>query len=104
MANVMEQALLLPEDMADLRSMRRHKVFLSLKRNLAMVSPSISLFFFFLNAATFLPLLLPSIFTMFLSSASRSSHIPGRGDNKFLLAVDERRRKAHYGRKGLQCG
>ena len=103
MANVMEQALLLPEDMANLRSIRRHKVFLSLKRDLAMVSPSISLFFF-LNAATFLPffpLLLPTIFTMFLSSASRSSHIPGRGDNKFLLAVDERRRKAHYSRKGL---
>ena len=51
-ANVVEQALLLPTDMADLRSMRKHEVFLSLKRNLAMVSPlahfsHFSLFFLF---------------------------------------------------------
>nr|POF10025.1 hypothetical protein CFP56_46373 [Quercus suber] len=32
----MEQALFLPEDMADLRSLRKHKVFLSLKKDLAM--------------------------------------------------------------------
>ena len=37
-ANVVEQALLLPADMAVLRSMRKHEVFLSLKRDLAMVS------------------------------------------------------------------
>ena len=49
MADVVDQALLLPEDMAELQSMRRHEVFLSLKRYLAMVSPSLSLFlkFFF---------------------------------------------------------
>ncbi|KAK9997927.1 hypothetical protein SO802_017530 [Lithocarpus litseifolius] len=35
-ADVVEQALLLPEDMADLRSLRRNEVFLSLKRDLAM--------------------------------------------------------------------
>ena len=50
-ANTAEQALLLPEDMADLRFLRRHKVFLSLKMDLTMVSLSIrplfSLFFFF---------------------------------------------------------
>ena len=51
-ANVVEQALLLPTDMADLRSMRKHEVFLSLKRNLAMVRPlahfsHFSLFFLF---------------------------------------------------------
>ena len=38
-ANNMEQALLLPGDIADLRSMRKHEVFLSLKRDLALVSP-----------------------------------------------------------------
>ena len=38
-ADVVEQALLLPEDMAELRDMRRHGVFLSLKRYLAMVCP-----------------------------------------------------------------
>ena len=37
--DAMEQALLLPEDMAELRGMRRHEVFLSLKRYLAMACP-----------------------------------------------------------------
>ena len=41
-ADVMEQSLLLPKDMADLRSIRQHEVFLELKRDLAIVS-------FFLN-------------------------------------------------------
>jgi len=39
-----EQTLLLPGDMADLRSMRKHEVFLSLKRDLALVSPLTTLF------------------------------------------------------------
>ena len=47
-ANAVEQSLLLPTDMADLRSMRKHKVFLNLKRDLAMVSPLVSFFFLFL--------------------------------------------------------
>ena len=50
-ADVVEQALLLPEDMTDLRSLRRHGVFLRLKRDLTMVSLSINPFFF----ASFLP-------------------------------------------------
>lgn len=37
-ADIMEQALLLPEDMADLRAMKKHEMFLSLKRDLALVS------------------------------------------------------------------
>ena len=37
-ADAMEQSLLLPKDMADLRSIRQHEVFLGLKRDLAMVS------------------------------------------------------------------
>ena len=36
-ANAMEQSLLLPKDMTDLRSLRQHEVFLGLKRDLAMV-------------------------------------------------------------------
>ena len=36
-ADIVEQALLLPEDMAEWRDMRRHEVFLNLKRYLAMV-------------------------------------------------------------------
>ena len=35
----MKQSLLLPTDMADLRSMKKHEVFLNLKRDFAMVSP-----------------------------------------------------------------
>ena len=42
MADAVEQSLLLPKDMAELRSMRQHKIFLELKRDLAMV-----IFFFF---------------------------------------------------------
>ena len=37
-ADAVEQALLLPKDMADLRSLRKHEVFLSLKRDLTLVS------------------------------------------------------------------
>ena len=47
----MEQALLLPKDMANLKSMGKYEVFLDLKRELAMVSPlnpSFLLFFLFL--------------------------------------------------------
>ena len=36
----MKQPLLLPKDIANLRSMRKHEVFLGLKRDLAMVSSS----------------------------------------------------------------
>ena len=37
--DAVEQALLLLEDIAELQGMRRHEVFLSLKRYLAMVCP-----------------------------------------------------------------
>ena len=46
MANSVGQALLLSTDMVDLRSMRKHEVFLSLKRDLTMVSPLTPSFFF----------------------------------------------------------
>ncbi|KAK9997975.1 hypothetical protein SO802_017578 [Lithocarpus litseifolius] len=39
-ADVVEKALLLPGDMADLRSIRKHEVFLSLKRDLALAIQS----------------------------------------------------------------
>ena len=64
-ANAVEQVLFLPSDIADLRSIRKHEVFLSLKRDYAMVSPLtnfllfeitllFSLFFFFLQLYFFL--------------------------------------------------
>ena len=81
--DAVEQALLLPKDMVDLRSLKRHEVFLSLKRDLAMVSLSIRSFFFSfykfppLSFLYYFPLF---TFTMFLSSAGRSSHFPSRGE------------------------
>ena len=47
MANALEQPLLLPDDMANLRTMKKHEVFRTLKRDLTLVSFSFSLFFFF---------------------------------------------------------
>ena len=44
---------MLPKDMADLRSMRQYEVFLSLKRDLAMVS--LSFFFLIFFNCTSLP-------------------------------------------------
>jgi len=43
-----EQVLLLPRDMADLRTMRKHEVFLGLKRDLTLVSPLTALPFPFI--------------------------------------------------------
>ena len=63
-ADAMEQALQLSKDMANLRSLRGHEVFLSLKRELAMVSlsinPSLPFFFFLQVSSPFSPLLFPS--------------------------------------------
>jgi len=39
-ADAVEQALILPGDIVDLRTMKRHEVFLGLKRDLAIVSLS----------------------------------------------------------------
>lgn len=54
MADTVKWALLLPGDMAELQDIKRHEVFLNLKRYLAMVRPLFisllfSLFLFFLN-------------------------------------------------------
>ena len=47
MANALEQPLLLPDDMADLRTMKKHEVFLTLKKDLALVSVSVFIYFYF---------------------------------------------------------
>ena len=46
-ANALEQSLLLPQDMADLRTLKKYEVFLTLKRDLAMVRVFFFFFFFF---------------------------------------------------------
>ena len=51
MASALEEALLLPNDMAELQSIKRYKVFLNLKRYLGMVCthpPFLSFFFFYI--------------------------------------------------------
>ena len=53
-ADVMEQSLLMPRDMANLRSMRQHEVFLRLKRDLAMVNEFLRFFLFFFIFLTIL--------------------------------------------------
>ena len=83
MANVMEQALLLPSDMADLRSIRKHEVFFGLKKDLTMVSPSPNTlsffsFFYFKKKKIFsklFPFLSFFFLIMFLSLTGCSSHI-----------------------------
>ena len=49
-ADAVEQALLLPRDMVDLRTMRKHEVFLTLKRDLDLVSPLTTFLFPFIIA------------------------------------------------------
>ena len=46
-ASTLEEALLLPNDMAELWSIRRHEIFLNLKRYLGMVCTPFAFFFFF---------------------------------------------------------
>ena len=104
-ADAMEQALLFPKDMADLRSLRRHGVFLSLKRDLTMVILSINPFFCKFPPLCSLYYFPFFTFTMFLSSTGYSSHVPSRGDNKFLPLADEgRRREMNSSRGGLPRG
>ena len=88
MANAVEQALLLPTDMADLRSMRKHEVFLNLKRDLVMVSPSTS-FLTFKITTLFSPSFHFFFFFFFFTIiliylAGYSGHIQSRGNGKIL--------------------
>ena len=92
MADMMEQALLLLEDMAELSSMRKHKVFLSLKRYLAMVCTPLS------PPPPFLLFSSLSFSNLSLSLASYSSLLPGEEVNQLLPSANER-----GGRKVQRC-
>ena len=59
MANAVEQALLLHKDMAELWLMRRHEVFLSLRRYLGMVCFPLDPFYF---PSSLIPFLTPFSF------------------------------------------
>ena len=78
-AHPVEQTLLLPQDIANLKSMRQHEVFLGLKRDLSHANCfNLSLFF--------------SIF-FFKISSSFSSHLQSRGDGELLPSKSERGRR-----------
>ena len=89
MADAVEQALLFPEDMADLRSLRRHEVFLSLKRDLAMVSLSINLFFFLQVSSPFFPLLFSSFHLYHVSFLGRLFK-PSFGQKRLQISAIDR--------------
>jgi len=46
-AEALEQPLLLPKDMDALRKLKQHDLFLSLKRDLALISPHSHSFYLF---------------------------------------------------------
>lgn len=67
MADALEQPLLLSQDMADLRSLKKHEVFQTLKRDLAMVSK----FFFFFFYVVFMSFYLTFSFSLFLRQSKQ---------------------------------
>ena len=75
-ADAVEQSLLLPEDMVDLRTLKKHEVFLSLKKDLAMVSLSSYVFFFFFTHCQ-------------VSFAGYSSHFQSQGIGGYLPSTNE---------------
>lgn len=92
MANAVEQSLL-PNDLAGLKSMRKHEVFFGLKRDLVMVNTLVLIFNFYFLKLYFLPLL------------GHPSYVHGRGDGEQLSSDDEKGRvKVHCGHRRLQYG
>ena len=65
--------MLLLGDMADLRSIRKHEVFLSLKKDLVMVSLSTNSFFFFLLSFLLFSFLLTLVFYFFFPQAIQAT-------------------------------
>ena len=80
-ALILEETLLLPKDMMDLRGLRRNEVFLQTKRFLGMVSTYLfTVFSFFLFDITFI-----LFFFFFLKGCSK--HFQNRGDVPLRLIV-----------------
>ena len=80
-ASVLEETLLLPKDMVELRGLRRNEVFLQTKRFLGMVRIYLFTFFsFFLFNITLI-----LFFFFFLKGCSK--HFQNRGDVPLRLIV-----------------
>lgn len=83
MADSLEQALLLPQDMAELKNLEKHEVLLTLKRDLALVishsqapNPHLYLFFFhFLLRLKKKNILLSSFLFLYRMQVARASHV-----------------------------
>ena len=79
MVDAVEQSLLLPEDMANLKFMRHYEVFLRLKRDLVMVN--LLLLFIYLFLLLFFVFF--NLCSLFFSG--RPGHLQGQGDGDQLL-------------------
>ena len=86
-ALTLEEALLLPNDMAELWSIRRHEIFLNLKRYLGMVCTPFA-FFFFTSLWLFVRLRTP--FFQAVQVAFRVEEITNSGHHQL---DDERNRR-----------
>ena len=88
-ASVLEEALLVPNDMAELRSIRMHEVFFNLKRYLGMgCTPFFFLFFFFFTSL-WLFVRLPTPFFQAVQAAFSVEEITNSG---YCQLDDERNR------------
>lgn len=81
-ADSLEQALLLPQDMAELRNLKKHEVLLTLKRDLALVishsqapNPHLYFFFHFLLRFKKKEKLLSSFLFLCRIQVARASHV-----------------------------
>ena len=89
-ANALEHPLLLPDNMADLRTMKEHEVFLTLKRDLALVSFSFSLLFFFFSFFFLKCFNYFNSFPFFFFYKGNSSYAYGRGTGEQFPPTNER--------------
>ena len=78
-ASALEEALILPNDMAELQSIRRHEVFLHIKRYLGMVCTRPPFLFFFVFTSLWLFVRLPTLFFQAVQAAFRVEEITNSG-------------------------
>ena len=98
--HTVEQTLVLPRDMADLRSIRTHKVFFSLKRELAMVRLLLFTYLFYL-------ILVIIIISIILTSSPSQAVQVFLGLRRWFQAItsySRKRRGENRCRGGLSSG
>ena len=88
-AEALQQPLLLPQDMAAYRSFNHLELFLSLKRDLAMVSNSAHFFFIYIYLHFITEVSLYRYYEIFFYLLGHATSFCGRGMGKQLLQRDE---------------